>query len=1224
MSFDNHKLWRRGLLALFLVVAGIGQAAAQDANGTISGTVADEQGQVVPGATVTLINENTKLSRTAVTDARGDFRFPTLLPGTYTVKVELQGFKTFEGRSNVLNASSTLSLGTLKLALGNLSEVIVVEDSGTKVNVEETQHSGLLTSKQIEQLQSKGRDVVNLLRTLPGVRYGGDTDALGDSFGTQIPNINGQRDMWNKSTVDGMTATESGGAGRIGTSVSLDAIAEVKVLLNTYRAEFGGTGGAQIQIVTKAGGSDYRGTMYWLGRRTSWNANRWEGNRSPTSPTDPLADCNNSWTLANGSQTCAAGRPTYNFNTYGFNLGGPIPGQKEKKLFFFYNLEVPLQKRDTVPRRYMVPTEAERNGDFSNTFQFGQTTNKVTVLDPVTGNPLPNNRVPANLIDPNMQALMRMYPLPNRTDMSLTNNQYNYETTLPFNNPRQNHTLRLDWKPTNADTIFVSGLMHRSLQEGGDAPGFNVRGKWGLYNPTYDFGNAQVNVGHTRIFGSHVINELQAGYRNQWEKFGFLTDADRARLSREGTGYNGGQFFPGTNTNGFIPLIDVGGMTLGTSGQGGATEAANFTYDSRNGETANDYILSLRDNLTWTKQAHTFKAGILYEHFKQNEARGGNYTGTFTFNNANRATNPLSSTIPYANFLMGAFTTYTEIDGRQDTGNRQGRLEWYVQDTWKASRRLTLDLGVRFLWYQQWYQGGDILHAAFAPERYALGASPRLYVPGDGAAVDPRNPSDRRTPTAAFQGRFVPGSGNAGNGMVLSNDETYPRGFRDQLGVHPEPTIGLAYDVFGNGKTNLHAGGRLAHQGYMGGGYQGNLRGVPAQNVVAVPNNLTSQFLSTAGFSGPSGVGGLQRDAKTPSAYSFSLGVTQDIGWGAALDVSYVGVLNRHLDVTRNINAVPAGANCLGATAAPCAAQTSVQSDVRTINLINPLTGQRWPSDDFRRPYEGFQDIGIHEHWGTANYNGLQLQLTRRYIKGLQFSLAYTFSKALGINDNDPGGNAETLTPSRLAQYYAPLSHNQTHNFVANFTYDFPKVGGPAPVHALLSNWQISSEYVWASGDWAGVTLDMNPNVDFTGGTNCQNLGCEGGATVVVVGNPRNSGGSPFDPNNPWFNLDAFAAPTVGNTGNAQRTLFQLPPISNLNVSLFKNIALGHARRVQLRLEGYNVLNHTQISQIGTTLQYNAAGVLTNRATQPGQAGPGMASAARAPRILQASVRLSF
>jgi hypothetical protein len=1215
---------RQGLLALLVSAGLVGGAVAQDASGSISGTVADEQGSVLPGATVTLINETTKLARTGTSDARGDFRFTTLVPGAYTIKVELQGFKAYERKNNVLNAASSLSVGTLKLGLGAMTEVISVVDAGTKVNVEETQHSGLLTSTQIEQLQSKGRDVVNLLRTMPGVRYGADNDALGDSFGTVIPNINGQREHWNKSTIDGMTATESGGASRLGSAISLDAIAEVKVLLNTYRAEFGGTGGAQIQIVSRGGGADYRGTMYWLGRRTNWNANTWANNWARDTSNNPPGSTG---LLPDGSTGSLHEnpRPAYDFNTFGFNLGGPIPGQKEKKLFFFYNLEMPRSNRDTQNRRYMVPTEAERRGDFSNTFQYGQTSTRVQVLDPVTGNPLPNNQVPANLIDRNMQALMNMYPLPNRTDMSVTNNQYNFETTLPHNNPRQNHTLRLDWKPTDKDSVFVSGLMHRSLQEGGDAPGFNAAGKWGLYNPTYDFGNAQVNFGHTRIFSSNVINEFQAGYRNQWEKFGFLTDADRNRLVGAANGYNGSQFFPANNPNGFIPQIAVQNLT------GTGIDAANFTYDNRNGETANDYILSIRDNLTWTKSAHTFKVGGLYEHFTQNEARGGNYMGSFTFNNANRATNPLSSTVPYANFLMGAFSSYSEIDGRQDTANRQGRLEWYVQDTWKASRRLTLDLGMRFLWYQQWYQGGDILHAAFAPERYVLGASPRLYVPGNGAAVDPANPNDRRTPAAAFQGRFVPNSGNAGNGMVLSNDTSYPRGFRDQLGIHPEPSIGIAYDVFGNQKTNLHSGFRLGHQGYMGGGYQGNLRGVPAQNVLTIPNGRTADFLSTAGFSGPSGVAGLQRDAKTPSAYSFSLGVTQDIGWGSVVDVSYVGVLNRHMDTSRNINAVPNGANCLGTTAAPCAPLTSVVTDVRTINLINPLTGARWPSDDFRRPYEGFQNIGMHEHWATANYNALQVQLTRRYIKGLQFSAAYTFSKALGNGDNDPG-NDESISPwIPLERYYSPLTHNQTHNFVGNFTYDFPRIGGPAPVKLLFDNWQISSEYVWASGDWQGLTLDMNPDVNFTGGSNCASLGCEGGASLVMLRNPRRKGGSAFDPANPWFDVDAFAAPTLNNLGNVPRTVIQRPPINNLNASLFKNFGLGGSRRMQLRLEAYNVLNHTQISEIGRTLQFNSVtGELTNRAkppatpTTPQGAGPGIASAARPPRILQASVRFNF
>jgi len=227
-----NRFLKLGLMALLLALVSASQSAAQDNNSSVTGTVMDDQGQVLPGATVTIINEATKASRSGVTDARGDFKFLTMQPGTYTIKVELSGFRGFEKRSNVLNVSQALSLGDVKLAIGQLTETVIVESSGAKVDVEETQHAGLLTSTQIEQLQSKGRDVVNLLRAIPGVRYGGDTDALGDSFGTDVPNISGQRNNWARTTVDGMNGSESGGGGKVGSALSLDAISEVKVLLN--------------------------------------------------------------------------------------------------------------------------------------------------------------------------------------------------------------------------------------------------------------------------------------------------------------------------------------------------------------------------------------------------------------------------------------------------------------------------------------------------------------------------------------------------------------------------------------------------------------------------------------------------------------------------------------------------------------------------------------------------------------------------------------------------------------------------------------------------------------------------------------------------------------------------------------------------------------------------------------------------------------------------------
>ena len=234
---------------LIILLPAARPAAAQD-TGTVSGTAVDASAQVLPGATVTLVNEATGDARTIVTSDRGDFTFRALRPGTYTLRVELQGFQTFEQRSNVLNASSQLDVGRVKLDIGTLSEIVTVTSSGTIVETKNSDYSGLLTATQIQQIQTKGRDVVNLLRLLPGVHYENDIEAMGDSFGSQLPNIGGQRRTWNQVTVDGLNGNELSGTNRMNSSINLDAMAEVKVLLNSYKAEFGHTAGANIEIVT--------------------------------------------------------------------------------------------------------------------------------------------------------------------------------------------------------------------------------------------------------------------------------------------------------------------------------------------------------------------------------------------------------------------------------------------------------------------------------------------------------------------------------------------------------------------------------------------------------------------------------------------------------------------------------------------------------------------------------------------------------------------------------------------------------------------------------------------------------------------------------------------------------------------------------------------------------------------------------------------------------------
>jgi carboxypeptidase family protein/TonB-dependent receptor-like protein len=300
--------WRRRTLPLVAGAALVAllaatPVAAQD-TGTVSGTIVDATGEVVPGATITLTHEATVSARTMQSDERGEFAFRAVTPGSYTVKVELTGFRSIEHRNNVLNASGRLDLGKLTLEVGALSEIVSVTATGTYVETKNSDYSGLLTATQISQIQTKGRDVVNLLRLLPGVHYENDIDAMGDSFGSQLPNIAGQRRAWNQVTVDGLNGNELSGTGRMNSSINLDAIAEVKVLLNTYKAEFGHSAGANIEIVSKSGSSVYHGSGYWYGRRDAWNASPWENNRT------------------------GLPRPKLKIDTPGFNLGGPvrIPG----------------------------------------------------------------------------------------------------------------------------------------------------------------------------------------------------------------------------------------------------------------------------------------------------------------------------------------------------------------------------------------------------------------------------------------------------------------------------------------------------------------------------------------------------------------------------------------------------------------------------------------------------------------------------------------------------------------------------------------------------------------------------------------------------------------------------------------------------------------------------------------------------------------------------------
>ena len=1149
-------------------------SAAQAVSGTISGNVADPQGQVIPGATLTIINEATNDSRLTVSAGNGGFQITNLQPGTYTVKVEMPSFRTLERKNVVLSAGERLSVGTLTLDIGSLGETVVVEARGTQVNVAETQHSGLITAKQIEQVQVLGRDVTSIMRLLPGVRYENTVDSLGMSFGTDVPNVGGARRDWSNVIVDGVVANEVGASNLMAQQINLDAIAEVRVLLNSYRAEYGRAGGGQVQIVSKSGTSNYHGNLYYYGRNEALNATDFFVNRAN------------------------AEKPRYRFNTYGANLGGPVP-KLDRKLFFFYSMEAPLVSRPGPLRNWMMPTDREMQGDFSQTLD--SQGRLINIKDPlregacnaVSGGPgcFPGNIIPANRLNASGRALLNMLPRANNFDRTFTQGLFNYSTQENADNPKLNNVVRVDWRPSPNDSFYFTFKDWYSDQKGSEITAGPA--KWGFFNTHYLNTDRGVSANYAKIIKSNLVLDTDFGIRQQTEQFYPLTDGDWDRIDRANVGFNVGQFHPELNPRNVIPKVTFSTATNHTF--------PNYTFDNRLVDEGQAWLTSIRSNLTWIRGNHSFKGGVYFEQSRNSEGNGGvgagPWAGEFTF--STDTSNPFETNYPYASALIGSFSSYREIDAFSEVKGKRYISEFYLQDTWKANRRLTLDYGLRFLWYTPWYSTQPA--SVFVPERYDPAKAPRLYQPARinnvNVALDPVT---GQTLPNVFVGSFVPGTGDRYNGMVTSDDPNYPKGFRDSQGLEPEPRLGLAWDIAGDAKTALHASVGLYHNPHVNAnGLDAMARNPPSQNTPSIIYGTMDTLLAVGAqgaFSNrPSDAFGIQRDAPTPKSYNYSVGVQRELGWGTVIDVTYAGFQMRDAEMNSTINSVPDRARFLD--------ENPQNADPRNLTAAKPA--------EFLRPYLGYQNITIREHFGTGTYNSLQVQLNRRYIRGLQFAVAYTLG-----NTTSDGTNYNTIRPG-AAWNEGPTSSTQLHTLVLNYTWDVPNGSGMwnnMLTRGLLDGWQLSGDTGFVSGDWSGAgTLSTTDNFNFTGGDVAARPNVSGDGTCTSGNCDPTPGGT-----GSYFDSSLWTRPSGrGDIGNAPVTFYRLPKIVLSNMSIFKNFQLGGGKRIQFRWEAYNVFNQVNWSAINSNPQYNEAGVQVNQ-------NFGQATSARAPRIMQGAIRFTF
>ncbi|MDR3739570.1 MAG: carboxypeptidase regulatory-like domain-containing protein [Terracidiphilus sp.] len=1102
-------------------------AHAQELTATLAGSVTDSTGAVIPGATLVVTKNGVNAAgRTVQSDATGFFIVTNLPAGTYGVKVTAEGFEGYIAKNVVLNVAEKHTLNA-QLKAGSVTTTVTVEDNPVAIDTQSSAQAGTISGVQVRELELSSRNFEQLVTLQPGVVNGlGDEASAG---GTALA-INGARATANNWTVDGADINDSGSNGTVINVPSVDAIQEFTLQRGSYDAGYGRSGGGQILVATKSGTSSFHGTAYEFVRNTALDANEY---------------FNKMTQIANGDKNKNS---VNHHNVYGFTIGGPvfIPGKYntgKTKTFFFWSEE--WHKQSTPGSDSMAAATAfNLTGGFTIAHTTDKDGNTVAATLPssypancVSGWTVDSNGDGSGTILSSCYASNSKVYLDNVFSKYPANSGNNYFFAYSQKNNFRDDIVRVDHYFNEKVHFFARGMndiMPVNYPEGLWA-GSNYPG---LVNTLVDSPGKNVVGNLTWTISPKVVNEVefvysQGTYNSTIAGGQFATSSTVSSALTNNWAYK--------DPYGRVPAIGITGVT--------GFSAGSAPWKERNLDRT--YF----DNLALTLGKHTVRLGFqVQQMLKTENATSGNPSFNFA---------------TWGDFLLGNVATYSQVSRDIIPDLHYVNSEAYIQDDWRITKRLIINLGMRWSRFPSPTDVRDTLNN-FNPEMYSSLLAPAIDPTSGNFIAGQSVGGIKLLPATYTNGVIFPKGGACSAAQAIAplvQCSPWGKYINPNRNANFGPRIGFAYSLDNQNKTSIRGG--------FGIFYDRVLNGIWEQNAFSDPPLAQSSTVNNGSFDavlggeaavsyGPNGLTASGTPAfRVPNYASYNLSVQRQLLPTTMLEVAYVGNVARHLLGDVNIN------------------QPTVASRLAINGDLTPYTATT--SVNYIRPYQGYAGITSREPVFTNNYNSLQVTLNHRSSKGLTVGIAYTYSKDLTTNSNDRGSMATDTYNLRMD--YGPSSTNTPQIFEANYIYDLPFY---KTQHGLtgkvLGGWELSGITSLVSGSSFQVTQAYDP-WDPTSNNVGLGLGSTRADQVASVQKTKKL--------TQWFSTSSFSQ-AVGHFGSEGSNPLIGPGYQSWDLAAIKNLKFAERYSFQLRGEFFNAFNHENFSGVDSSLEDGNFGQVTS------------------------------